>query len=134
MTKKCTIDDIAQLANVSRTTVSRVLNAKDDVDPQTRERILRIIDEQNFVPSITASGLAAGRSRLVGMPIPSWAWPLIPDLMRGIIESVKQTPYHLILHTINDADLARDPNQVINRMLATQLTAGAHANLPRQSS
>ena len=82
MTKKCTIDDIARLANVSRTTVSRVLNARDDVDPQTRERILRIIDEQNFVPSITASGLAAGRSRLIGMLIPSWAWPLIPDLMQ----------------------------------------------------
>src|SRR5258708_16292849 len=122
MTKKCTIDDIARLANVSRTTVSRVLNAKDDVDPQTRERILRIIDEQNFVPSITASGLAAGRSRLIGMLIPSWAWPLIPDLMRGIIESVKQTSY----------DLARDRNEVINRMLATQLTAGLLAIYPNQ--
>lgn len=134
MTKKCTIDDIARLANVSRTTVSRVLNAKDDVDPQTRERILRIIDEQNFVPSVTASGLAAGRSRLIGMLIPSWAWPIIPDLTQGIVESVKQTPYDLILYTINDDDLTRDRNEVINRILATQLTAGLLAIYPEQVS
>src|SRR5258707_15413718 len=99
MTKKCTIDDIARLANVSSTTVSRVLNAKDDVDPQTRERILRIIDEQNFVPSITASGLPAGRSRLIGMLIPSCPGPVIPDVMPAIIQNVQQTPYDLSLYT-----------------------------------
>jgi len=88
MPKKCTIDDIARLAGVSRTTVSRVLNHKPDVDSATRERILRIIEEQNFVPSTTASGLAGGRSRLIGMLIPAWAWPLIPDLTPGIVEVV----------------------------------------------
>ena len=46
MRKKSTIDDIARLAGVSRTTISRVLNHKPDVDPATRERILRIIEEQ----------------------------------------------------------------------------------------
>ncbi|MFL5627798.1 MAG: LacI family DNA-binding transcriptional regulator [Ktedonobacteraceae bacterium] len=134
MAKKCTIDDIARLANVSRTTVSRVLNAKDDVDPRTRERILRIIEEQNFVPSVTAAGLAAGRNRLIGLLIPSWAWPIIPDLTRGIVERVKQTSYDLILYSINDEDLARDRNEVINRMLATQLTAGLLAIYPEQIS
>jgi len=77
MPKKCTIDDIARLAGVSRTTVSRVLNHKPDVDLLTRERILRIIEEQHFVPITTASGFAGGRSRLIGMLIPAWApWKL----------------------------------------------------------
>ncbi len=71
MPKKYTIDDIAHLAGVSRTTVSRVLNHKPDVDPSTREHVLRIIQEYNFVPSSTASGLAGGRSRLLGMLIPA---------------------------------------------------------------
>ncbi|HEX6110499.1 MAG TPA: helix-turn-helix transcriptional regulator, partial [Ktedonobacteraceae bacterium] len=60
MAGKSTIQDIARLAGVSKTTISRVLNNKPDVDPATRERILRIIDEQGFIPSIAAAGLASG--------------------------------------------------------------------------
>lgn len=134
MPKKCTIDDIARLAGVSRTTVSRVLNHKPDVDPATRERILRIIEEQNFVPSTTASGLAGGRSRLIGILIPAWAWPLIPDLTPGIVEVVKQTPYELVLYSINDEDIERDRSEVINRLFATQLTAGLLAIFPARAS
>ena len=134
MPKKCTIDDIARLADVSRTTVSRVLNHKPDVDSATRERILRIIEEQNFVPSTTASGLAGGRSRLIGMLIPAWAWPLIPDLTPGIVEVVKQTPYELVLYSINDEDIERDRSEVINRLLASELTAGLLAIFPAHVS
>ncbi len=134
MPKKSTIDDIARLAGVSRTTVSRVLNHKPDVDPATRERILRIIEQQNFIPSTTASGLAAGRSRLIGMLIPAWAWPLIPDLTLGIVEVVKQTPYELVLYSINDEDIERDRSEVINRLLGTQLTAGLLAIFPDRAS
>jgi LacI family transcriptional regulator len=134
MSRKPTIDDIARLAGVSKTTVSRVLNSKADVDPATRERVTRIIEEQNYVPSFTAAGLAAGRSRLIGMLVPAWSWPLIPDLMRGIIEVVKQTPYELVLYSINDEDLVRDRSEVINRLLATQLTAGLLAIYPEQVS
>ena len=134
MPKKCTIDDIARLAGVSRTTVSRVLNHKPDVDSATRERILRIIEEQNFVPSTTASGLAGGRSRLIGMLIPAWTWPLIPDLTPGIVEVVKQTPYELVLYSINDEDIERDRSEVIDRLLASQLTAGLLAIFPAHVS
>lgn len=132
MRKKSTIDDIARLAGVSRTTISRVLNHKPDVDPATRERILRIIEEQNFVPSTTASGLAGGRSRLIGMLIPAW-W-MISDLAPGIIEYIKQTPYELVLYSINDEDIARDRSEVINRLLASQLTAGLLAIYPDRAS
>ena len=134
MPKKLTIDDIARLAGVSRTTVSRVLNHKPDVDPETRERILHIIEEQRFVPSTTAAGLAGGRSRLIGMLIPAWAWPLIPDLTPGIVEVIKQTPYELVLYSINDEDIERDRSEVINRLLASQLTAGLLAIFPNRAS
>src|SRR6266849_7419454 len=118
MPGKPTIDDIARLAGVSKTTISRVLNHKPDVDPATRERILRIIEEQGFVPSVTASGLAAGRSRLIGMLIPTWAWPLIPELTLGIVEAIRQTQYDLVLYSINEEDIERDRSEVIDRVLA----------------
>jgi len=134
MAGKRTIEDIARLAGVSKTTVSRVLNHKPDVDPATRERILRIIEEQSFVPNIAASGLAGGRNRLIGMLIPSLTWPLIPDLLRGIAEAVEDTPYELVLYSIKDEDLERDRSEVINRLLATQLTAGLLAVFPGPAS
>src|SRR5258707_9483739 len=70
MHKKPTIEDIARLAGVSRGTVSRVLNHRPDVDRQTRARVLRVIEEQGYVPSLTAAGLAGGRHRLIGMLVP----------------------------------------------------------------
>src|SRR5260370_11916012 len=110
MAKKRTIEDIARLGGVSTTTVYRVLNHRPDVDPETRKHVLQIIAQEGYVPNTAASGLASGRSRLIGMLIPSWTWPLllIPDLIRGITEVVKQTPYDLVLYSINEEDLERD--------------------------
>lgn len=124
MAKRPTIEDIARLAGVSRTTISRVLNHRPDVDRATRERVLRIIDEQSYVPSLTAAGLAGGRNRLLGMVLPVFTWPIIPDLIRGISEILNQTPYELVLYSFNDEDLHRDRREVINRLVATNLTAG----------
>jgi LacI family transcriptional regulator len=136
MAKKRTIEDIARLAGVSTTTVSRVLNHRPDVDPETRKRVLQIIAQEGYVPNTAASGLASGRSRLIGMLIPSWTWPLllIPDLIRGITEVIKQTPYDLVLYSINEEDLERDRTEVITRLLASQLTAGLLAVFPAQVS
>jgi len=134
MAGKPTIDDIARIAGVSKTTVSRVLNHKPDVDPATRQRILKIVEEQAYVPSITASGLAGGRSRLIGMLVPSFTWPNIPDLMRGIAGVIEQTPYELVLYSINETNTAQDRNEVINRIFATQLTAGLLAIFPGQQA
>ncbi|MBA2394082.1 MAG: LacI family DNA-binding transcriptional regulator [Ktedonobacteraceae bacterium] len=135
MAGKRTIDDIARLAGVSKATVSRVLNHKPDVDPLTRERILHIMEEEGFVPSITASGLAGGRSRLIGVLVPSFTWPLIPDVMRGVAEVVGLTPYEMVLYSINDSIRDNGSNgDVIDHILATKLTAGILAILPGQSS
>jgi LacI family transcriptional regulator len=135
MAGKRTIDDIARLAGVSKATVSRVLNHKPDVDPATRERILHIMEEEAFVPSITASGLAGGRSRLIGVLVPSFTWPLIPDVMRGVAEVVGLTPYEMVLYSINDSLRDNGSNgDVIDHILATKLTAGILAILPGPSS
>jgi beta-glucosidase len=58
MTRKLTIRDIAQLAGVSKATVSRVLNQNPAVDPLTRERIVRIMEEHGFEPDLFAAQLA----------------------------------------------------------------------------
>ncbi|HEY7347772.1 MAG TPA: LacI family DNA-binding transcriptional regulator [Ktedonobacterales bacterium] len=134
MAKKVTIIDIARLAGVSRTTVSRVLNHRPDVDSETRERVLAIIEREGFVPSITAAGLAGGQSRLIGMLVPSFSWSMIPELMRGIAEVVNNTAYELVLYTFNDEDFDKNRSDIINRLLATHLTAGILAVFPSRAT
>jgi LacI family transcriptional regulator len=136
MAEKLTIRDIARLAGVSKATVSRVLNQKPDVDPTTRERILRLIEERAFVPSITASRLAGGRSRVIGILIPSLTWPLIPEIMRGVSEVVEQSPYELLLYSITREQdrTGKEQRDVIDRILATKLAAGLLAVFPGQSA
>jgi len=136
MAEKMTIRDIARLAGVSTATVSRVLNQKPDVGPATRERVQRLMEEMAFVPSITASRLAGGRSRVIGILIPSLAWPSIPEIMRGVSEVIEHTPYELLLYSITHEQdrTEKDQHDIIDRILATKLAAGLLAMFPGQSA
>ena len=134
MAEKTTIQDIARLAHVSTTTVSRALNNKPDVDPGTRERILRIVEERGFMPSITAAGLAVGRNRLISVLVPALTWPLISELMLSVAEIVDAAAYEIVLYSISTSNHERDCSKIIDRILATKLTAGLLAVFPGQSS
>lgn len=134
MAEKLTIQDIARLAKVSTGTVSRVLNNKPDVDPITRERILHIVEEQNYVPSITAAGLAVGRNRLISVLVPALTWPLVSELMGSVAEIVDLTSYEIVLYSIGTSNHDRDCSKIIDRILATKLTAGLLAVFPGQSA
>jgi LacI family transcriptional regulator len=134
MAEKIKIQDIARLANVSTGTVSRVLNNKPDVDPITRERVLRIVEERGYVPSITAAGLAVGRNRLISVLVPALTWPLVSELMLKVAEIVDRTSYEIVLYSISTSNHDRDCGRVIDRILATRLTAGLLAIFPGQSA
>ncbi len=61
------IYDIATLAGVSHTTVSRVINDKPGVKQETREKILKILDEQAYFPNSHARGLASNENKVIGI-------------------------------------------------------------------
>src|SRR5260370_1811793 len=124
MAEKLTIQDIARLASVSTGTVSRVLNNKPDVDPLTRERILRIVQERGYVPSITAAGLAVGRNRLISVLMPALTWPLVSELMVSVAEIVDALSYELVLYSISTSNHERHCGRIIDRILPTKRTAG----------
>ena len=63
MNKPLTLEQIAELAGVSRTTASRVLNGRPGVSASTRERVLKVIEEVGYEPNENAQSLAARRSR-----------------------------------------------------------------------
>ena len=67
---RATIRDVASAAGVSIATVSRVLNGRRDVSPQTREAVLRAVQEQGFAMNRNARALSGGKTGLVGVTVP----------------------------------------------------------------
>jgi LacI family transcriptional regulator len=99
MSVPITIADVAARARVSKTTVSRVLNGKGELDSSTAERVRRVIDELGYVPSSRAVGLARGHTRVVGMLVPSLTWPWIAEILQGAVEVLEAQHYGLLLFT-----------------------------------
>ncbi len=84
-----TLEEIAKQAGVSRSTVSRVINNHPNVDADTRAKVLEIAQNLEYQPNLAARGLAAGRSRILGLVIPQgvsevFADPYFPLLIQGI--------------------------------------------------
>ncbi len=69
MSKKLTILDIAKLAGVGKSTISRVLTNDPKVKPQTREKVERIIRESGYVPSKSAQSMRGGSQKVIGVII-----------------------------------------------------------------
>lgn len=127
MQKKLTIQDIARLAGVSKATVSRVLNHHPTVDAALSERVMHIVQRYGFVPNPTATGLATGRTRLIGVLAPPLTWPAIPEIVRGIAEYIEDTTYEIVLYSIS---FKRDHSDVIDRILEMRMVSGLVAIVP----
>lgn len=132
MQEKLTIQDIARLAGVSKATVSRVLNRNASVAPELSKRVMRIVQEYDFVPNVTATGLAGGKTRLVGVLAPPLTWPSVPEIMRGVAEYIEHTSYEIILYSINFE--GGNHAAVLERILSMRMTAGLLAILPGELS
>lgn len=73
--KRPTVSEVARLAGVGTTTVSRVINGSERVDPKTMERVRRAIEKLGYMPNEAARTLRGGRTRTIGFLIPSIADP-----------------------------------------------------------
>lgn len=86
-----TLEDIARMAGVSRSTVSRVINGDENVKAETRERVEAVIRQLNFQPNLAARSLASHRTDVVGLVIPAGTQEIFSDPYFGIlIQGVSQ--------------------------------------------
>ena len=99
-----TIADVAARAGVSKTTVSRVLNGRGELDQETAARVRRVIEHLGYVPSARAVGLARGRTCIVGMLVPSLTWPWMGEVLQGVVDVVESAGYGLLLFTCNQGE------------------------------
>ncbi|MFW6208501.1 MAG: LacI family DNA-binding transcriptional regulator, partial [Spirochaetota bacterium] len=64
-----TLKDIASLTGVSTATVSRVLNGKSGVKEETRDKIMQLIKEVDYMPDATARSMKTGKTYTIGMVV-----------------------------------------------------------------
>ena len=99
--KVITIKDIAKLAGVSVTTVSRVLNRRPDVNPVTREKVERIIEENSFVGNKNARGLKQ-ISEVIGLVIRGRSNPFLNSLAESILDHAASLPDFFVTEYIDE--------------------------------
>lgn len=91
--KVITINDIAQKANVSISTVSRVLNDGSSVKKAKREAVLKAVAELNYQPNVFARGLAGGLSKTVGVITQDISNPFYDAILRGVRQGLSNSGY-----------------------------------------
>lgn len=105
--ERLTIDQIAKMAYVSRSVVSRVLNNHSNVSDEARERVQRIVDKYNYTPNAAARSLVTSRSYEISLLTPrkedevlaNGFWPL---LLTGITETCNEHGYLVSLSMVSD--------------------------------
>jgi LacI family transcriptional regulator len=117
-----TLEDIARLSGVSRSTVSRVINADTNVKEETRQKVLHVIQKKNFQPNLAARGLAAGRTNIIGMVIPAgleviFSDPYFPLLIQGVSEACNAHNYSVMLWLAEPEYVRRTISQILHNGL-----------------
>lgn len=102
-----TIKDIAKLANVSHTTVSRALNNSPFINEETRSRILKIAKQVNYVPNLSAKGLVSQKSYNIGLFFSTIQKGTSPTFFHKAVIGVNniiKSKYNLLVQGIDNYD------------------------------
>ena len=109
-----TIYDVAGAAKVSLATVSRVMNNPEKVNPETREKVLRVIKELGYRPNAIARGLASRKTTTIGIVLADVSRSATAQLLGGIQDIAKKYEYSIKLFSIgNDEDITEAMRTVI---------------------
>jgi DNA-binding LacI/PurR family transcriptional regulator len=100
------IKDIAQAVGCSISTVSRVINNRDGVDPLTRQKILEVIERLDYTPNLTAQGLRVKKGRLIGVAIPTSTVGAFSVVVQYALEAAYSQGFNVVLvNSHDDPDL-----------------------------
>lgn len=97
------IKDIARIAGVGVSTVSRVLNNRPDVNEGTRKKILKVIEDYNYIPNNSARNLKRNESKNIGVLVKGIFNPFFAKIIKSIEEKIDEEGYSMILHYNNDS-------------------------------
>lgn len=113
---RVSILDVAKHANVSISTVSRVLNRSNLVNPKTRARVESAIAELGYQPNLFARGLMLRRSEIIGLVLPDMHGDFYSEIIRGAGQRARENGYLLVVSSAHeDQDSLRLFNSVGQR-------------------
>ncbi len=127
-----TIRDVAAAAGVSVTTVSRVLNEKGDVSPETVTRVRQVIDNLGYASSLAATSMRRRRTRVIGLVLPDVDHTWAVEVVKAAGRAVTGTPYDLFAMTSGTRshhERGRWEQQQVSRLNGT-LTDGVIVVVP----
>lgn len=123
---KITIYDVAYRANVSLATVSRAINNPEKVKPDTRERVLKVIEELGYKPNAFARGLASRKSTTVAVIVPDMSRASIAEMMNGIADIARVYKYTILLYILDNEDLNQE--DILREIIAAQVDGILYLN------
>lgn len=112
------ISDIAKKAGVSKSTVSRVINHHPHVSEETRQKVMALINELDYIPNQLARDLSRGKTQKIGVVIPHTLHPYFTQLINGLLDAAKTTNYQLVM-------MLSDYNQELELFYLKQLKTEA---------
>jgi LacI family transcriptional regulator len=121
------LEDIAKKAGVSRSTVSRVINDDPKVAPETRERVLKIIQRERFSPNPAARALVTRRTEIIGVIIPSYENIFFTDnsyfpmMLAGFNDATRTADYAMLLWL---GEVAADDARLMAKISGNKLVDG----------
>ena len=107
------IRDIAKLAGVGVSTVSRVLNNHPDVKESTREKVLEIIKDSNYIPNNSARILKQNNTKNIGVLAKGGFNPFFSEMISVIGNKIEESKYTMIFQQ-NDYAFAEDVDMLIS--------------------
>ncbi len=111
--------DVAKLAGVSTATVSRVLAGKDNINQETKQKVLVAIEQLNYRPNKLARNLRKLESKTIVAVVPDISNMFFSDIIRGIEGVARENGYHVLLgNTFNDTNREIDYIELIKEKLA----------------
>jgi LacI family transcriptional regulator len=115
-----TLEEVARLAGVSRSTVSRVINDQPNVRPETREQVWEAVRKTGYRPHAVARSLVTNRTQIIGMVIPEsvrtlFTDPFFPLFLRGATEACNTHRYQLMLSLFTSRSSEQDMYQRVLR-------------------
>ncbi len=114
---RVTIKDVAARSGVSTQTVSRVINNRPDVAPETRERVEEVIASLGYTPSAIARTLVARRSNTIGVLIAGMRYTGTVATLRGIIDQAASLGLTVLIAELPEGDSLDDPRPAISALV-----------------
>ena len=95
-----TLKEIAKECGVSTATVSNILNGKNKVSQETRERVLEVVKERGYKLNYVAQGLRRQKTQTIGVIAEDIAQFTTPEIIEGIMEVCEERGYRTIVQNL----------------------------------